>query len=448
MDDSYPTPWSGETADGLTSYDADALPQTDVHAAPALPGKLLPAILASIYFLSLWDPPFLPVPEFRWYMVFGLAIVAFLLQGAPLSMRAASPFWVVYGLSFVGAVASLLTATNFDLSIWNTVAFGVNFATFILLLPVLATRLTRRILLIALIGAALLWSVEIQRLVRTYFTLYYSSFGTTGSNKNHIGFGLAMAGTALFYLAVFWKPAFIQSNLLRWIVRMGLGLGGVFLFYNLSLIYTRSGLITAAIGISAVLMVLWIKSPRRGSGVLRVVVVALLIVLIILYLLPQVLTVSPQWETMADRVEEQGVGAFSSREELIRKGWYLVKQNPLLGVGIGGTRSAIYDYEVFRIGLIHNLYLTDWAEKGILGLLSYVVWFLLYLQYIRKHFLQSPMVDQIWLILMLLLFFEMFLKDLSSISGTMLAIFAGIYYEQYLLEHTQPEQPVSPYIGV
>ena len=448
MSDTYPTPWSDPTSSSFAPYDEQTPAETTDQTARELRGKWLPVLLVSVYFLSLWNPPFLPIPDLRWYMVLGLAIVAFLAQGSRLDMRAASPLWVVYGLSFAGALISLLRALNFDLSLWNTVGFGVNLVTSLLFLPVLATRLARRILLIVLIGTAIIWGLEIQRLARTYGILYYSTFGATESNKNHIGFGLAMAGTAVFYLAAFWKPSFLKSNLLLWIMRLVLCLVGVFLFYNLSLIYARAGLMTAAVGIGSVLVVLWIKSPSRGSGVARVGIAATLIILTIMYLLPQVLTVAPQWERWADRVANQGFNTFSSRAILIRKGWYLISQNPIFGVGIGGTRPAIYSDEIFRIGLIHNLYLGEWAEKGILGLLSYVVWFIVYFNFTRRKFLSVPIADQTWLILVVILFFEMLFKDLGSISFFMLAIFSGIYYEQHLLDQTNSEHPVSPNIGV
>lgn len=448
MSDSFPTPWSDPTSSSFSPYDERTPVETTDHTGRELRGKWLPVLLVSIYFLSLWNPPFLPIPYLRWYMVLGLGIVAFLAQGSRLDMHAASPLWVVYGLSFAGALISLMRSPNFDLSLWNTVGFGVSLITSLLFLPVLATRLARRILLIVLIGTALIWVIEIQQLAQTYGTLYYSTFGVTGSNKNHIGFCLAMAGTAVFYLTAFWKPSFLKSNLLLWTMRLVMCLVGIILFYNLSLIYARVGLMTAAAGIGSVLVVLWIKSPSRGSGVARVGIAATLIIITIMYLLPQVLTVAPHWERMADRVENQGVNAFSMREELIRKGWYLVSQNPILGVGIGGTRPAIYSDEIFHIALIHNLYLTEWAEKGILGLLSYVVWFIVYFNFTRKKFLSVPIADQIWLILVIILFIEMLFKDLSSISFMMLAIFSGIYYEQHLLDQTKPEHPVSPYLGV
>ena len=88
------------------------------------------------------------------------------------------------------------------------------------------------------------------------------------------------------------------------------------------------------------------------------------------------------------------------------------------------------------------------AEKGILGLLSYVVWFIVYFNFTRRKFLSVPIADQTWLILVVILFFEMLFKDLGSISFFMLAIFSGIYYEQHLLDQTKPEHPLSPCLGV
>lgn len=441
MPDSHPS-YVSHRAHELSHIDKQALPQVSGLPIMEQQGKWLPAILVSLYFMYLWKTPILPLVSLKWYMVLGLAVFAFLVQKRSLNMHAASLFWVVYGLGFFGATLSLLRATSLDLALWNTLGLGISFVTYLLFIPTFATRLTRGILLFILIGAAVLWAVEIQRYVNAHGILIYATFSETGEDKNHIGFDLSLASTALLYLSIYWKPSRAWRKWLVFVIRLVFGLGAIYMFYSLSLIYARSGILTTFVGIGAVLVVMFIKSPRR-SRFLRVGMAVSIIVLVVMFLIPQVLAVSPDWESMYNRMLTEGGGAFYNREVLIRKGLYLVSQNPFLGVGAGGSRLAVTGYATFPGYLIHNSYLTDWAEKGLLGLLSNVVWIMAYFKMFRKKFLDLPLTDQIWLLLFIPLFFEMNFLDMSSISTTMLVILSGIYFEQYYIEQTR-STPLFP----
>ena len=365
--------------------------------------------------------------------------MAFLMQKRPLNMAATSVFWIVYGLSYLGAMVSLLRAPDLDVALWNTVGLETSFVTYLLFIPVLATKSARRALLIMLISVAILWTFEIQQLVKVYGTLAYSSFGiyVPRNDKNYIGFILSMAGTALFYLAAFWKPSRALRKWQIFAIRLISSLGGIFLFFNLTLVYARSGVLTSFVGIAAILGVMFIQGKReRRFVLLRVAVIIAIIVVSIVFLSPKILATSPAWERYIREILE-GSDAFYAREMLIRKGLFLVRQNPVLGVGLGGSIHAVPGYVGFPWAWIHNSYLTDWAEKGILGLLSNVVWILAYLKILRRKFFDLPVLDQIWLLLFIPLFFNMNFLDMSSLNMTMLAILAGIYYEQYQMEHTK-----------
>jgi O-antigen ligase len=290
------------------------------------------------------------------------------------------------------------------------------------------------VLLGILIGTAILWTFEIQNLVRTYGTLAYSTFGLTGDDKNSIGFVLALAGIVLFYLAVFWKPTKPMPKSPLFLLRLVLGLAGLYFFYNMFLIYARSALLLALMGMGAILVVMFIKSPGK-SRFLRVALIAAALILAGFLALPKVLAISPRWIDMAANFQMAGVDAFPHRVILIQKGIFLISQNPFLGVGIGGSKASVSSSSNFFPGFwIHNLYLTDWAEKGVLGLLSYVVWILAYLKIVRTKFLDLPLIDQVWLVLLMLLFLEMLFLDINTVSYIMLGILTGIYYEQYLVE--------------
>jgi O-antigen ligase len=390
----------------------------------------LSVILVSVYFISLWEPPWLPIPALTWYILLGLAVLAYLFQGERLKVQSASVFWAVYGLGFLGAAVSLLRSADLDGALWATVGLGISFVIYMLFIPVLATPTARKVLLIILIASALLWTTEIQNLLAENSVLIYSTFGETGSNKNFIGFCLSLASTALFYLAVFGQ---VGRRIPAWLLLVGrtvMATMGVYCFYNLSLIYARAGVLTTFVGIGCVIGVILLKEPQKWRAVFTILLVLGLIGGAIYYFAPLVLQQSPQWEKIFNDLMADSGEAYYFREQLLRKGIYIVSENPILGIGAGQTKDAIYTvYESFPGYLIHNSYLTDWAEKGILGLLSNVVWVLVYLRILRQHFMKSSVTDQLWLILFIPLFFDMLFINMSSVSMTMLAILTGISYQ-------------------
>lgn len=402
--------------------------QQDIHSSAEIGGSWFPVVLVGIYFLSLWKPPAWPLADFRWYIVLGLAVAAFLMAKKKLSMYTIRALWIVYGVSLLGAILSLLRASDFNRATWNTVGMGINFLSCLLFMPTLASRKTRHFLLVILVGISILWTLEIQRLVTMHGALYISTFGETGENKNNIGMSLSLACISLFYLSVFWKPSKITSKPLLFVMRLGLGILAIFLFYNLVIIYARSNVLATFLGVIIVLAVMIIK-PQNSSGGWRIIAVLLIIAGTIVFLLPRILTVAPRWNDFSN-FQNDGlsvIGTYDVRTLLIQKGLFLIRQNPFIGVGVGGSRFAAYDNQnYFPQYLLHNTFLADWVEKGILGLLSNAIWVVLYFKTLRNRYFSLSLVDQIWLILFMLIFFEMNFINMSSISYFMLALFAGI----------------------
>lgn len=186
-----------------------------------------------------------------------------------------------------------------------------------------------------------------------------------------------------------------------------------------------------------------IGDKNKLRGVFVIVSASIIFILAFMFLLPKVIDVSPAWQNMYGNVQSQGIEAFPTRLALIRKGWFFISENPLVGIGIGGTRKTIsIPSEVFPGYLLHNTFLTDWAEKGILGLLSNVIWVFAYLKFSRRKFFELEIGDQIWLLLFSLILFEMFFKEINSVTILMWSLFSGIYYEQYQIEHAKmPSRP-------
>jgi len=416
-------------------------------AMMGLSGKWLATILVCIYYLIVWAPPIFPTLVSRWYVALGLAVFAFVFQRTRLIARAIGFYWTFFIFTVIGAFLSLLRATNTDVSLWNTIGMVASFTTFILFIPVLATRLTRRLLLFLLIGSSILWTFQIQRLANVYGTLIYSTFGETGENKNDIGYGLALAATALFYLAAFWQPAKKIPILLNIGIRVLFGSMGIYLAYYEALIYARGSLVATIIGFGFVQLIVFIKSRQKLNGLVRVGVIVAIIGLCVWVILPRTLDIAKDWQVMYNRATTNGIiSIFNKRDVLFEKGVYLISQNPIFGVGVGGSRYAISSFDTdFPRYLIHNTFLTDWAEKGIFGLLCNFVWIAALFKIMRYRFFNLPVVDQIWVMLFVPYIVEMNFKNESPV--VMVAILAGIYYEQYLIENTSTSSIPETSVG-
>ena len=427
-----PSPLSNHELAAVPELESQITPDVTELIEPVKSANWFSVLLFSIYFLSLWNAPQLPIPILGWEIVLGLAFLSYITQKSPLNLRAANIFWVVYGLGFLGAILSLLRAPTFDNALSNTVAMGIAFITFLLFIPLLATRQARRFILVLIVANSFLWTLEIRRLLSTHGSLIYSTFAETGSNKNLIGYSFVLAAVTLFYISVFWKPSVKVRNWQAFLIRWSLRAGCLWFIYHITLIYDRSSIMLSFVGIGVVLMMLVIKTPNKLKGLLLAVLALLIIILIVQYLIPNILASSPYWDVMYSKFAEQGfMGPFSNRLVLFRKGWYLIRQNPILGVGLGGSRAPVSDYLEFPGYFIHNAYLTYWAERGIFGLVSIFIWVLAYVNWLRSKILGPHLTDQIWSILFLLIFIAMIYTDSNTINMISLAVLAGIYYQQY-----------------
>jgi O-antigen ligase len=397
--------------------------------------KIAPLFLVCVHFVVVWDPPMLSISEqswYGWYIPLGIAFISILLSKKLVDLKVGGFFWAVFGLSFLGAALSVFRAPNLGRSLWNTVALGINFLTHFLFIPLLSNERVRRWILVALILVMILWSLEVQSLVNIHNSLVYASFAETGENKNSIGFKLGMAGLALIYYSLFGDPHNGLRKRMSFCIRFALGFLGIYLLYTMSLIYARAAILSTFIGLGAVLVVVYLKSNDKLLGLFVVVAALVMIFSLVVLLAPRVVATSPYWREIVRRLTEEGFrGMFHPRITLLKKGWYLVSRNPILGVGVGGTKDSISNMHVsFPHYYIHNLYLTDWAERGILGLVSYIVWFLAYARMLRKVFFSSSVVDQIWMLLFVPLFFAMGFKDMSTLVVAMLSLLSGLQYDK------------------
>jgi O-antigen ligase len=410
--------------------------------------RLLAIVPIAIFFVLVWGLPVSALQELdiTWYMVLGLALAAWLFQGAGLNPKGLRIIIIVAGLGVAGAFLSAFNAEDPSLALYNAVAMVINMLAYTLFIPTLAKPGIRKVLLGIMLILAVVWTAEIQILVRQHSYLVYSTFAETGENKNHIGFLLTLSISASFFLAVFIQPFPAHRRFANLVVRLGFAAASIFFFYNQTLIYARAGIASSAIGIASTVALYYFRNHRQLRSIIVTVLLIAGLGLAIFWLLPKITLIAPQWIRMYEQQFIEGQDLTLNRQILIEKALFLISQNPIFGIGIGGSRAAVTSFERFFPGyLIHNLYLTDWVEKGLLGLIANIAWVILYLNLMRKHLLNSPILDQLWMVLLIPLFFYLNFKDFNTISYTFLAILAGLDYERSAQSQAHSQKAVHDF---
>jgi putative inorganic carbon (HCO3(-)) transporter len=126
----------------------------------------------------------------------------------------------------------------------------------------------------------------------------------------------------------------------------------------------------AAVGMVAVLVVLWLTSRRRGW----ILLMAAPVVVIggVLF------RISPFWQRFAD-IWERGPAATSAyiRLPIWRAAWQMLLDHPVFGVGPGNFSNLVQQYRpsLPENFVAHNNFLQVAAESGTLGLALYTALF-------------------------------------------------------------------------
>jgi O-antigen ligase len=163
-----------------------------------------------------------------------------------------------------------------------------------------------------------------------------------------------------------------------------LGLGGIALL----LTQTRGSWIAVVLSVSLLFLLCW----RRGWVSARLPVACVFAGL---------LFAAVFHEGITNRVLGDDEGSASGRIPLFQMAWAMISDNPLTGVGINNCAVEAGPYctrPEFRgewFYTIHNKYLLEWVETGILGLLAFLAFLLTtirtgWLVWLRQDRLLSP----------------------------------------------------------
>jgi len=390
------------------------------------PFILPPILLITLYYFNSMNPPGFTIInswEVRWYILLVLAAGAYWLTGERvIEYRSARPFWHVVLLIAGGAVISLLRTPELGLALKNTVGFYGTIASLYFFLVVLRHRTTRIALLVALLLAATLWTIKIHS---TYQILGEDArlfWVGRGLDKNALALMLSQANTVVFTIALFWRPN-QQVKLFALMVRLLLFGLVAFWLYTTSQLFSRSGLMTAFVGLAGVLLLL--SYTQRGRGFFKSLIITSITSALLISYLPRFLETFPTWQIYYERVVNYEKH-FDTRLGVLEKAQLIIEENPLLGIGAGVFKTLYVDVGgkggVGRVA--HNTYAGTWAELGFLGIFAYVVWGFYVLKLLRDVFPRAHLVDQAWMASLIPFFFMLAFLDIGL--GIMLSLTGAV----------------------
>ena len=207
-------------------------------------------------------------------------------------------------------------------------------------------------------------------------------------NENGLGISLLIALTGVLWWTIRSKKN--SSQLKKW-------LAFIFLLVSIGLI-GLSGSRGSAVSLGITFLAFLIWKPTRPWGILGFLIVGFVIIAA-----PIVFST-----TIMRFLGETGETTLGGREILWNSGWQLIKDNLMLGVGIGNSPYQVIPY-LANAGIIsnrllslveaslHNPVLVIWAETGFPGLLLYMSVLAIALMTFIRQYLKSRKIREQYL---------------------------------------------------
>ena len=337
-------------------------------AQPRCQASWLSSLLVALFTFYSFSPINVLRFQSRWYYVLAFCLVIFAANRARFSVRAAGPFLAVSGLTILGAFLAPLRSGFTEDVLRNSVGMSIGLLSFLLLLPTLAEERSRRWVVLSLLLCSLLWLLRLRSIVAELGDDTHQALSGHGQDKNMIAFVLVLGMTILLGAALFWRGR-RGGTLVGWGIRIAALVGSLGMLLFLAFTFSRSGLLVGLFMVFVGLLAYALKNRLGGLAV--ALCLAALVAGLASVSIPMILARLPSWERNFDRlVHWRTDDNMSARREFLRKGWLIVRENPIVGIGAGMSKAYVLDAgEGIRPGfLVHNGYLTSWAELGLGGL--------------------------------------------------------------------------------
>jgi O-antigen ligase len=330
-------------------------------------------VLVGLFTFNSFSPLGVLRFQLRWYHVLAFGIVVFAANRGRLNLKAALPFLLITSLTLLGAFLAPFRSGFTEDVLRNTVGLAVSLLGFLLLLPTLAAEQSRRWVIVSLLICSFLWLLKLRSVVAMLGDETRLALSGPGLDKNFIAFILVLGMTILLGVTLFWslRRRGARSGFWIRITSLAAALG---LLFSLAFTFSRSGIVVALFMISVSLIIYALKFRLRGVAI-SLSLLALIAVLGSIAV-PAILVKLPSWTMNYDRlVNWRTDDAMRARRDLLRKGWLIVQENTIVGVGPGMSKPYVAADDLGgRWGkLIHNGYLTTWAELGLPGLAASLV---------------------------------------------------------------------------
>ena len=221
-----------------------------------------------------------------------------------------------------------------------------------------------------------------------------------------------MANRNLLSTVLFMMMPFILYGFLRYrgLWRIISILSLIFVFYDIMIIGTRSVWVAMALSSSSiVLLYLFLRHHKifdfkRSLNANRLALIGLILIVTFLISVPLSKKNDAEFSQIERVASIVNLNHESVRERftLWQKTLFMIKDNPILGVGIGNWKIALPNYGTSGMrsetGLVHfqrphNDFLWVLSETGIIGLISYLSIFIIVFIYIFKILLLSTNED-------------------------------------------------------
>ena len=291
--------------------------------------------------------------EFSKYAIAGLSILA-LSRYRLLARSTKAP--VLY---FLLLLPSLLVMPEFDrsqISFNLSGPFALAACTLFLSTQRISARVLRRIFLTMLAPMMGFAAVATFSTVTTENIDFYSSKVAAGGIGNNQASSILGLGLLLAILLLFVER---QSKPLRWLTASA----GVWCGAQAALTFSRGGLITAAGAVAAAGFFLLRDRRTRSAFVVRIGLLALLAGYVVIPRLDAL--------TGGSLTDRYSSGHLTGRDKIIEGDLVAFRENPILGVGPGQSRS--YHARTFRYSAAHTEYSRLLAEHGLFGLVSMLI---------------------------------------------------------------------------